>query len=75
MAAEVVADHAQMRGERGHLPVPHLERAPERVRQHEHGSVRGPFDDVMNGDRPGHDASVPSAAIEHAIDERVGAPQ
>jgi hypothetical protein len=44
MAAPVVADHAKQLGERLHLRLPHLQRAAQRIRQHQRRPAVAAFD-------------------------------
>ena len=48
MAAAVVADQAEMLGERPDLLVPHMQIGAERVRQHQHRRPLRAFDLDMN---------------------------
>src|SRR3981081_4664680 len=62
MASRVVTQHAKSGEQRRHLRVPHAEREPEAVRQHEHGRARRAVERVMDPgavDEGGGHRSVP----------------
>ena len=76
MAAAVVADQAEMLGERLDLLVPHMQIGAERVRQHQHRRALRPFDLDMNAATVidfdvGHCYLLPGSSLRGAKDEAI----
>ncbi len=58
MAAEVVADDAELSGESRHLRIPHVEAAAQRTAEHDDGPVFGTVHGVVHINTHSLDLSV-----------------